>query len=168
MQTPDPIPLFDGNTPFGDPDQFTASVFAGTAEQADAFLGNPPGTTTIGPCQGGATGAIAITGVLTGPDQPTIGTALVALQQLAGTAGKLTIPSGATGTWTGWDTWSSAWFGPTDLAAGPTEPDPTGGYQLAYRLIMRRNGPPEMSGYIQGSPIPPNWPSPQDFPGRPD
>jgi hypothetical protein len=131
-------PTFSGVAIFGNPSQFTASVFVGGALDEDAFLGLPAGTTQYGPCRRGP--AIAITGVLNGPDQPTVAAAQATLQAAAnGQTGSLLAPTGARAPGC-WDIWQDAWANPTDLtfsAAGIVPAATGGGYQLAYAIIFR-------------------------------
>jgi hypothetical protein len=131
-------PKFSGVAIFGDPNQFTASVFAGGALDEDAFLGLPAGTTKYSPCERGP--AIAITGVLNGLDQPTVAAAQAALQAAAnGQTGSLLVPTGAMALGS-WDIWHNAWATPADLvfsAAGIVPAATGGGYQLAYAIIFR-------------------------------
>jgi hypothetical protein len=133
------IPLFSGQAVFGDPNQFVAAVFTGSAADEDSFLGLTPGTTQYGPCEPPG-GAIAITGVLTGPDVPTIQAAQQTLSALSLMGGSLLVPTGLSRG--GWDIWTGCWFSPTDLAyssAGIVAAQASG-YQLAYSLIVRRSG----------------------------
>jgi hypothetical protein len=131
-------PTFSGVAIFGNPNQFTASVFNGGALDEDAFLGLPAGTTKYSPCERGP--AIAISGVLCGPDQPTVAAAQATLQAAAnGQAGSLLVPTGAMSPGS-WDTWQNAWANSADLAfsaAGIVPAATGGGYQLAYAIIFR-------------------------------
>lgn len=165
MTTP-PVPLFIGLQVLGQSPPLTAQTFAGSAADADNWLGNPPGTTTVGPCAGGAVAAIAVAGVLTGADAPTIAAAQAALQGLADTDGPIVVPTGMS--WNGWDAWQSCRFTKTDLVWGSIEPATAGGYQVTYRLIFRAAGGPSWAGSGPGDPLPPNWPSEAGaFTGRP-
>lgn len=132
------VPKLLGLAPFGDPDRFRAAAFAGTAAQADQWLGNPPGTTVYDPGP-----AIAICGALVGPDAPTVAAAQGALQALAGAGpGRAILPTGLG--WQGWDVWESCSFGPTDLVFDPAGVGLIGSWglcQLAYRLLLRRGRP---------------------------
>jgi hypothetical protein len=129
-------PTFSGQALFGDASRFSASQFTGSAADEDAFLGLPIGTTQYGPCEQGT--AIAVTGYLVGPDEPTVQAAQATLQGLAMTNGApLIVPTGiAAG---GWDIWKGCWFAPTDLvfSLAGIQPNPVGGYQLGYSMIFR-------------------------------
>jgi hypothetical protein len=152
-------PFFLGQAPFGDPKQFTAAVFTGPAAAEDTFLGVAPGTTRYNPCAAG--GAIACTGVLVGPTSAAVATAQAALAALAGECGTLIVPTGMA-TFGGFDTWSGCRFAPGDLAFSPggiVAAPSGGGYQLPYRVVFRRAGPPITSGFMSDPPLPPNFPS---------
>jgi len=126
-------PVF-GPTPF-----LAASIFVGSAAQADAWLGNPAGTTAYAPAAAG--GALAVAGSLLGPDTPSVAAQQAALAAMAGLApGPAALPT--LNTLTGWDIWPGCSFGPTDLVfdAGGIVPYPGGWWQLGYRLILRRQG----------------------------
>lgn len=132
-------PTFLANAVFGDPSQFTAAIFAGTAAQEDAFLGLAPGTTRYGPCELG--GGIAIRGVLTGTTTSAVEAAQQALAGMADQTGPAILPTGID--LEGWDVWASCWFSPGDLAFSPSGIVPgSAGYQIAYALILRRAGGP--------------------------
>jgi hypothetical protein len=134
-------PTFGGQAVFGDPKQFTAAIFTGSAAYEDAFLGLAPGTTVYGPCEPSRGGAIAITGVLTGPNTSTVKAAQATLSARAMSGNSpLLVPTGLSVG--GWDVWTSCWFAPTDLAysAAGIVAAQAGGYQLAYSLIVRRSG----------------------------
>lgn len=166
MTTTPPVPLFNGLQVLGESPPLLASPFAGDAEDADNWLGNPAGTTTVGPCAGGAVAAVAVAGALTGPDTPTVTAAQAALQSLTDTDGPLIVPTGMS--WNGWDAWPSCRFTTTDLVWGTIEPATAGGYQVTYRLIFRAASGPSWAGFGPGDPLPPNWPSPLgEFTGRP-
>jgi hypothetical protein len=128
-------PTFSGQAIFGDPTQLTASVFAGSAADEDAFLGVTAGTTQYTPCQRGP--AVALLGALTGPDVPTVEAAQATLAAAAnGNTGILVVPTGISPS--GWDTWHDAWAAPTDLqfpASGIVEVNNQ--YQIGFALIIR-------------------------------
>jgi len=132
-------PLFSGQAVLGDPNQLVAAIFTGSAADEDSFLGLTPGTIQYGPCEPPG-GAIAVTGVLTGPDVPTIQAAQQALSALSLTSGSLLVPTGLSVG--GWDVWTGCWFSPTDLAysSAGIVAAPAGGYQLAYSLVVHRSG----------------------------
>ncbi len=135
-----PTATFAGQPIFGDMTRFTALPFVGSASQADAWLGNPAGTTTVGPCERGP--ALAITGYLIGPDTPTVQAAITALQAWAEQNGAPAFVPTSTAPG-GWDTWPGSWFGPTDLVLqGVIGTNSLGGYQQEYRLILRCSGGP--------------------------
>ena len=142
-----PVPCWDGQAVFGDPSQFTAAVFTGSAAQADAFLGNAPGTTVYPPCRAPG-GAIAIFGVLVGASSGDVEAAqavLVGLAAVGGVTGtaRLIVKTGFSGPPVrGWDAWDGCWFVPADLVfdAGGIQPGPWPGFRLAYRLIVRCGG----------------------------
>jgi hypothetical protein len=135
-----PTATLAGQAIFGDMTRITAAEFIGTAAQADAFLGNPEGTTLYGPCERGP--ALAISGYLIGPDTGTVAIAAVALQGWAGQEPAPALLPTATAPG-GWDTWPGCWFGPTDLAfVEGIVAAPGSGYQQQYNLILRASGGP--------------------------
>lgn len=151
MTTPstEVTPLFLGQPLLGTYPPLNAAVFIGTPDQADRWLGNPPGTTSDGPRR-----SIAVTGTLTGPDADAVTAALQLLQDLARATGPLLVPTGLSRL--GWDRWSGCWFGPTDLVIGPVEPTPTG-YAADYRILFRVAGTIDDSGGAWHPPLTGLW-----------
>jgi hypothetical protein len=132
-------PLFSGQPIFGDPRQFAANIFNGSAADEDAFLGLTPGTTAYPPCRPPG-GAIAIAGALIGDTADDVEAAQATLTGLALVPGEVLVPTGLS--WERWDLWSSCWFAGNDLAYDPAGIVASiyGGYQVSYKLILHRSG----------------------------
>jgi hypothetical protein len=137
-------PLFLGQPVLGAYPPLSAAVFVGSAAQADAWLGNPVGTTLHGPCEAPG-GAVAVSGVLTGATTAAVAAAQATLQALVDSPGPLLVPTGLG--FAGWDRWTGCWFGPTDIVFGPTAVAAYG-YQISYRVIFRRSGALADSGCL--------------------
>jgi hypothetical protein len=137
-------PLFLGQPVLGAYPPLSAAIFVGSAAKADAWLGNPAGTTQYGPCEAPG-GALAVSGVLTGATTSAVAAAQAALQAMAKNPGPLLVPTGLG--FAGWDQWTGCWFGPTDIVFGPVAASASG-YQVSYRVIFRRSGTLASSGCL--------------------
>lgn len=84
--------LFDGIAIFGDPNQLTVQVLAGSAASIDSYLSLSPGTTTYGATASGM--LIGVSGVLTGTTSAAANAAIANLESFEMVTAAFVLPPG--------------------------------------------------------------------------